>query len=375
MNTKTNLILDTVKGFGKGVRFHWLQKTAKAVPPSFITYQVTNRCNAKCSMCNIWKKGGISEEMTLDQITNFASDQAIQKHLTMLNLTGGEPFLREDLQSIIDIFLNNAKNLNFMTFATNGSYCKRVTDSVNQILSHNQRIKINIGVSLDGDEKLHNQIRGVPNLYKKAVETVKTLKQIDSNRIHVQVRTTITPSNIDQLKNIYANLKNITDDVAFNLAIVSSSYYSNEDDSEKLELTKEDKRKIIKFCDELMLKEPKRAYYLNTIKSICQTGRRNIPCTAGYFMAYLAPNGDIFPCNIVDESFIMGNVKEETFSDIWFSQSNHLLRKRLSKYNYCKKCEDNCDYAIIIREEFYDFLKFMMIHPKILTKLILKLFQ
>jgi len=161
-----------------------------------------------------------------------------------------------------------------------------------------------------------------------------------------------------------------TEDVAFNLAVVSSNYYANVDDAETLSLTEEDKKRVIAFCETLMLKEPRRAYYLNTIKEICQSSKRSMPCTGGYAMAYIAPNGDVFPCNIVPGSFLMGNVRKEAFSTIWYSESGKEIRRRLGSYAYCRRCEDNCDYATIVREDFYDFLFFLMSNPQIFYRLL-----
>lgn len=64
-----------------------------------MTFSVTNKCNSRCKTCNIWRapvKG--LEELSLDEIeSTFKS----MDPLYFLNISGGEPFLREDLAEII----------------------------------------------------------------------------------------------------------------------------------------------------------------------------------------------------------------------------------------------------------------------------------
>ncbi len=55
---------------------------------------ITYRCNARCAMCNIWRAKP-SEELRPDAYA------ALPASLRSVNLTGGEPFLRDDLPDIV----------------------------------------------------------------------------------------------------------------------------------------------------------------------------------------------------------------------------------------------------------------------------------
>jgi len=77
---------------------------------------VTYRCNAKCYMCNTWqhptKKG---EEFSAELV------RKIPEGLKFINITGGEPFLREDLAEIVDAALDKTQRL---VISTNGYFTK-----------------------------------------------------------------------------------------------------------------------------------------------------------------------------------------------------------------------------------------------------------
>ena len=65
--------------------------------PTDMCIIVTYRCPMKCQMCNIWKNPTEkSEEITIEQIKKLPN-------VKFINITGGEPFVREDLEDIIEV--------------------------------------------------------------------------------------------------------------------------------------------------------------------------------------------------------------------------------------------------------------------------------
>ena len=59
------------------------------------TVIVTYRCNARCNMCNRYKKPSRPDE----EITVEAIKKLPEMYFT--NITGGEPIIREDLKDIV----------------------------------------------------------------------------------------------------------------------------------------------------------------------------------------------------------------------------------------------------------------------------------
>jgi MoaA/NifB/PqqE/SkfB family radical SAM enzyme len=58
---------------------------------------VTYRCNSRCVMCYTWQHPSKREEEIK------AKDLETLPQMVRLNITGGEPFLREDLSDILDV--------------------------------------------------------------------------------------------------------------------------------------------------------------------------------------------------------------------------------------------------------------------------------
>jgi len=79
-------------------------------------YYVTFRCNATCEFCNIWQ-GKEQAEPAASEVEPEALGAIRKLGVKYLNITGGEPFLREDLPQI----LKHAKDLGFfISLTTNG---------------------------------------------------------------------------------------------------------------------------------------------------------------------------------------------------------------------------------------------------------------
>lgn len=68
--------------------------------PIYVQFYITARCNLTCSQCNIIYANSDLRECTLDEIKRIA-DNFARLGVAIVLLTGGEPFIREDLPEII----------------------------------------------------------------------------------------------------------------------------------------------------------------------------------------------------------------------------------------------------------------------------------
>src|SRR5262249_44610833 len=83
--------------------------TRRGTMPEFIIAFVTERCNLKCDHCFFWKEVD-SPGATMTP----AEWRRIARHVgrpAMIALTGGEPFLREDLDEIAVGFAEEVRPL------------------------------------------------------------------------------------------------------------------------------------------------------------------------------------------------------------------------------------------------------------------------
>lgn len=105
-----------------------LQNRLGAVPrPSFCTYLVCNRCNARCGMCDSWKNVR-GYELTAREVGVVFGKVG---RLDVVRLTGGEPFLRDDLTEVAASVLE-ASHPAVLHVTTNGSFPQRVEDFCRQ---------------------------------------------------------------------------------------------------------------------------------------------------------------------------------------------------------------------------------------------------
>jgi radical SAM protein with 4Fe4S-binding SPASM domain len=126
--------------------------------------QVTLRCNLKCDFCSVDANHWANEDLPLESILTLIK-QAHQLGMTELHLTGGEPALRDDLETII----HNASRLWVITrVITNGTLLN--SDRLRALRNAGLN---NIMVSIDGDEVNHDSMRGVSGSYEKAMATVE----------------------------------------------------------------------------------------------------------------------------------------------------------------------------------------------------------
>ena len=113
------LNLKAFRGSGLGLR---LTSRSRPMPINF-TVSVTNRCNAHCKTCNIWR---IYEEQPSLRESELSAEEFarifanIGKCAYWFTISGGEPFLRKDIGEIYDALVHHCSP-NIITIPTNAT--------------------------------------------------------------------------------------------------------------------------------------------------------------------------------------------------------------------------------------------------------------
>ncbi|MFH1233457.1 MAG: radical SAM protein [Patescibacteria group bacterium] len=255
-----------------------------------VVLAVTYRCNSRCIMCNIWEKKPTLESRPGDYVN-------LPKNLQNINITGGEPFLKNDLHKIIEILSQRCPKAKII-ISTNGF-------AVDLILSQTEKIikifpKIGIAISIDGIGENHNKIRGVVGGFEKSMRTIKGLKKLGVKNL--KVAFTLGDYNIEELSKVYILASELG--FEFSLAIVHSSenFFSKENKiSKKKELAEKldwlIKRELLSWS----LKRWVRAYFAYGAKLYIKTGKRIIPDYSGKDNVFIDPIGDVYPCDVSSE--------------------------------------------------------------------------
>ena len=123
---------------------------------------LTYRCNSRCSMCHIWQNPTLpKEEVSLETL------EKIPNGIDYLNLTGGEPTLRQDLMEIVDLLYPKAMTLEI---SSNGQHAERIEPIIKKYPD------VKIRFSLEGFEATNNRIRGEKDGFNQKVNDLLPIR-------------------------------------------------------------------------------------------------------------------------------------------------------------------------------------------------------
>ncbi|MFW6014545.1 MAG: radical SAM protein [Candidatus Nanoarchaeia archaeon] len=361
----------TLKGAVSGVSYRFKKLLNMPQYPTFLIYHLTNQCNSRCIMCNIWQKKA-DGELTTEQIGRILGSKTFSK-LRWINLTGGEPMLRKDVVDVVKI-LNTLPKLEGIAIPSNGFATDLVVRRAKEMLASLDKNKfLSITLSIDGFAQTHEKIRGVKDAYKKVTKTLDELKKLEKQykNFNVGVQPTISKINLHEIEDFYKEMKKKTKNIGFAVVLESEGYYDNK--NSPATLTSEDKKYVAKFLRKVMHEQPQYSFYYSKLIEMFDGSHRNFGCLAGYITLYMDPFGNIFPCPVLsaNKKYHMGNLAKNP--DVWFENKN--IRQRLKYEKECKHCTMMCDLINMAKVEFWEHSFFMLQHPKIAKKLTKKIFR
>lgn len=343
-----NILTPVAVRFNKGIR------------PRFLLIGVTNRCNSRCVMCNLWKAE--NNELSAQRLIDFFNENKdFLKYVREVSITGGEPFLRQELSDILKSISINCKSLSSITIPTNGLATDLIVRKTERIMQENKNISINIGVSIDGVGKTHDEIRGISGAYERALNTLEKLISLSKKykNLHVGFGTVITSRNLNELDSLDDLGKLLGVNNSFTPAIKSENIFMNECNETTVTLGDKEREKMLSFL---------RKHYTpngNGFKNYCAVEilserHKQLPCPWGYSFLYLDPEGNVYPCHYLPRDYLMGNITGEPISKIWFSERANTLRKEIKKDSYCNNCINNCGFYMNLRCYVLFYMKFLI---------------
>lgn len=234
--------------------------------PQVINFPITNKCNYRCVMCNVWKPEHSSmKDMTPAEI-NEVFCQELFKKVKHVGISGGEPFLRKDIFDIVKTIVETLPKLRSISIITNASLPNTFekTKEIKSYLNTNN-IRFSLEVSIDGIGDIHDLNRGVNGAFDK---TYMNFKKLNDECLVDTISTTITKNNI---KTLYDNLNFARKhNVLINFRLASSiDRLFNEDKVNNFTLSEEEQLLLIKFLNNLVSSYEnrirKKIFYLSLI--------------------------------------------------------------------------------------------------------------
>jgi Fe-coproporphyrin III synthase len=279
---------------------------------------VTYRCNSRCIMCNTWQvQNDKAMEMRPKDLETLPS-------MVRLNVTGGEPFLKEDLGEILNVVKKKAKRV---VISTNGFLTKKTLE----LMAHHRDVGIRI--SIDGIGDTHDRVRGVAKAHKRALETLKGLKKIGIKDLGIAV--TISDQNAKDLVPLYKLACEYEVELA--TAILHNAYYFHKEDNmiaDKAGVEADIKNLMREYLKSFRPKDWFRAYFAKGLIEHLHGKTRELKCTMATDSFFVDPFGNVRPCNVLDLPF--GNIRQKPFPEIWSSPEAEQARQCVESCS--KKC-------------------------------------
>lgn len=272
-------------------------------------------------MCNTWRYPTKQEEEITPGII-----EKIPSGLKFLNITGGEPFLRDDIEDIVDVALRKTARL---VISSNGYFTDKIAALARKFPS------VGIRISIEGLPAANDELRGIKDGFDHGLRTLLELQAMGMKDIGFGI--TVSDRNAKDMVELYRLSKAM--DLEFATASTHNSFYFNKGDNtfKDPEMVAREFEKVSRLL--LKEKHPKkwfRSYFNHGMANYVRGGKRLLPCDVGTDVFFLDPFGNILPCNGMDVAAPMGNLRNQTFEEIWNSEHARNVREQV------RHCDKNC---------------------------------
>lgn len=322
--------------------------------PFIVIWEVTQACDLACMHCRadarpLRDPNELTTEQgygLIDDIKGFGSP--------LMVFTGGDPLKREDIFDLI-------------TYSVGKGLRTTVSPSVTPMLTTEalkgiKRCGVSrIAISMDGStSRIHDSFRGVEGSFARTIEALSTCVSL---QIPLQINTTVTRRNIDDLQNIANTIKGYSPALWSVFFLVPTGRGKVED-----EITPEEYESVFEFMYEVSRTMPfdvksteaphYRRYVLqrqieerrsNTARAPAVPritadviGRAPAGINDGKGFVFISHHGDVFPSGFLPLSG--GNVKDTSIVDIYRDSA---LFTEIRDYKLLKGKCGVCEYRNI----------------------------
>ncbi len=313
--------------------------------PYKVTFVATYHCNFRCEMCNIWQKKSVNE-MTPGEVALFFERWP---QFRWVHLTGGELFMRRDLDDLVAAIQKSCRSMYLLNFPTTGWFGDKTMALVERTLARGVG-RLMTTISIDGPKALHEEMRGLPGSWDKGIETFRRLRGIKRSNFQVVVGMTLMAKNANKVDETLAAIRRVIPDfrrseLHLNVGHESGHYFDNVGypvEHHHVEILRaiDDHRKQngstlhpVKFLEDR---------YQALVRKYYETGKSPLPCTALSSSCFIDAYWNLFACSIWDAQ--VGNLRENGFDlrALWESDRRRALRADVIEER-CSHCWTPCE--------------------------------
>ncbi len=318
----------------------------KNFDPMTLTYSVTAACQSRCKTCQI---GNMycqdptrpQKDLKLDEIEKIFKSM---HHVYFFNVSGGEPFMRDDLPEIFELACKYLKPRVLHT-PTNAILSDKIIANTEKIIKivrrYDPSVQFTVKPSIDGVGDKHDEIRGVKGNFKCLLKTIDGLKKLEDkyDNFHLELGTVISNFNINDLEEIEDFVHSLGVESYRNEVAECRTEFFNLDDpitppadvyqrlikdfARKVEDNIGSKKSLAKTTEAL------RVTYYDIAGKILEEKRQVIPCYAGVSNVHINYDGGVWPCCVLGYDKQMGNLREYDydFQKLWYSKKAEKVRR------------------------------------------------
>lgn len=319
-----------------------------------VVWNMTNRCNLRCKHCYIHAEDiHYHNELSTDEARVFIEDLA-QMHVPVLLFSGGEPLLRPDIFELGEM----ASRMGLRpVISSNGTLIDR------EIAARIREAGFQyVGISIDGAPATHDEFRNHKGAFDAAI---KGIKACQAEGVKTGIRFTVNKYNQQDLPEIFNIIEkeNIPRFCMYHLV-----YAGRGAEMADMDTSADEKRDILNLVTEKTIDLHNRGvqveilttdnhadgiYLLNNIREkqperldeIVQLLGMHGGCSAGTKFANVDPQGNVHPCQFWQD-YSVGNVREKSFSQIWTSEDELMVKLREKDKHLTGKC-GQCQYKTL----------------------------
>ena len=306
--------------------------------PIAVVWEITMGCNMRCKHCGSSCQGGLPDELTTEEALDLC-DQLASLGVKFVNLSGGEPLLRNDWDKIATRLMSLGVQSHIISngWLIDDEMAKR---------AYNAGIKV-FAISLDGLQNTHDYMR-CDGSFDSVMQSLRILK---NNGVNTAIITTINKRNLPELTEMKDILKEHGIGAwQLQIATPMGSFHGHRDElmiephqvNDIINLAYKVKDEIKVCLGDCV------GYYSNKEHKIRENffGTKDaiwVGCAAGKYSLGILHNGDITGCNSIRSAdFIEGNIRNKSLKEIW--ESGFAWNREFSRESLSGMCID-CQYA------------------------------
>jgi Predicted Fe-S oxidoreductases len=313
--------------------------------PVYAVWELTLQCNLKCGHCG--SRAGVrrSNELSPPEALKLV-DELAELGVRELAIIGGEAYLRSDWLDIVE----RARNHGIRPVLQTGGY------GFTEKLASRAKFAglAAVGVSIDGTEYVHDQIRGVKGSFRAAIQAIKAAEAVGlvstaNTQIHAK-----NWHNLDEIHRLLADaqiaawqvqLTVAMGNAADNDALLLQPYF--------LDLLFPTLARLFDECNRegIQLQAGNNIGYFGPYEHLWR-GPARIPdhyegCQAGIGAIGIEADGTIKGCpSLATSRYTEGNVRLRPLKEIWEDRRLFLLNKIGTRnlWGFCSTCyyADSC---------------------------------